>query len=164
MTKANSEYSFSKLPQLNTLATNSLYKTLLDMSNGKQLLEPKEAAKMLGIDYKVVYMAVSDGRLPAYRFNTQWFIQTADLAAYMEKRSNLPGRESPLETVLESLDPMNPEDYKFRQEIDGYLSERVAQVSKQHSLTKPYALAYVVAEVSALLEGATRPTGKGGTK
>ncbi len=123
------------------------------MSSGKLLLELSEVAKLLGIDYKVVYKTVTAGKLPANRFNRMWFVSIVDLAGYMERTSNQQKKESSLEILIESLDAADPEDCRFRQELDSYISDRVSQLSDQYSLKEPYALACVVAEVSSLLKG-----------
>ena len=58
-----------------------------------------------------------------------------------------------LDSVLQSLQPLNPEDFRFRQELGEYMKERQQAVSAKHSLNDKYARMYVTNEVCALLEG-----------
>lgn len=147
--------SLNSLPAINQpTSPENLQATLLQLSGGKELLRLREVSKILGMDYKVIYYSVTKkGDLPACRFGSTWFVTIPDLAAYMANRSNVPVQKSPLEALVESLDPSDPKDWQFRQALDSYISDKAQEVSTEYSLTKPYALAYVVAEVSDRLKG-----------
>lgn len=150
---------FSRLPRINQFfAARSLYQTLLSMADGKEMLSLKEVAELLGCDYKTVYHAVTkenlEGRLPAYRFGSgEWQVLTSDLADYVAKSSNVPESRRNLEVLVEHLNPLDPEDCRFRQELDGFISGVAKLAAREHSLRAPYALAYAVDLASELLHG-----------
>lgn len=146
--------SLDSLPAINQPTSyENLQATLLRLSGGKELLRLSEISDILRMDYKVVYYSVTKKRnLPAHRFGGIWLVTIQDLAAYMANRSNVPVQKSPLEALVESLDPSDPKDWQFRQALDGYISDKVQEVSTEYSLTKPYALGYVVAQMSAWLK------------
>ncbi|MBI2143766.1 hypothetical protein HYU17_01275 [Candidatus Woesearchaeota archaeon] len=147
------EFQFWSFPLINRPRQNeALQDVLLRMSGGKELLRLKEASDLLSLDYKVLYFDAVKGVIPAYRFGSIWYLTIPDIAAHMTKGGKQPDQQSALGQVVESLNPLDPEDYVFRQELDSYISDRVKEVSSQHKLKTPYATAFVVAEVSGLLE------------
>jgi DNA-binding transcriptional regulator YhcF (GntR family) len=141
--------------QQEQLAADSLEAILLRMTSGKELITIKELAEMLGVDYKTAYRAVTDEGLPAGRFKkSMYFISIFDIAKYLKMRgTNMGPAEQPLETLLGSLDQLNPHDWQLRQAVDGYIQERAEEAVAQYALQQSYATAFAKAEVNHWLSG-----------
>ncbi len=120
------------------------------LAKGKEIFSIQDVADMLEFNYRSVYRQVTSGELNAYRWGGKWLIALPDLAVYLRQHSTT---NNSLDSVLQSLHPLEPEDFRFRQELGEYMKERQQAVSARHSLNDKYARMYATNEVCALLEG-----------
>lgn len=129
---------------------------MAELAGRRKLLSPADVAKIMGVDYKTAYRLMTGDRLmtggivDSSKFGGKWFTTPAYLAEYLEQNSTA---RTALEALLQSLSPLDPADYKFRQELDNYTADLAKRVSTQYKLKPSYAAKYVRNEASALLEG-----------
>ncbi|AFV76713.1 DNA-binding protein, excisionase family [Thermus oshimai JL-2] len=59
---------------------------------GKTALSTKEAAALLGISQKTLYLALESGAIRGVRFGRRWVVPVEALASFMELGGRAPGR------------------------------------------------------------------------
>lgn len=133
-----------------TLTKSGWHDVVAELAGNRKLLSPADVAGIMGVDYKTAYRLIFNGRIKSSRFGGKLFTPPANLAEYLEQNSTA---RTALEALLQSLSPLDPADYKFRQELDSYTADRAKQVGSQYKLNPSYAAKYVRNEASALLEG-----------
>ena len=59
-----------------------------------EILTPDEVAEYLKVSKKTVYKIVRSGALPAFKAGKHWRVRSADLGAWIARRSKESGRQS----------------------------------------------------------------------
>ncbi|MBI2581280.1 helix-turn-helix domain-containing protein, partial [Candidatus Woesearchaeota archaeon] len=155
-------YSPNRPVEATPVGMDELIKKLSSMPDmpDQEFFGIRETAQLLGVQYNTVLKLIMNSGIRAYKIGGQWKITKNDFRGYLEQHSNQRGEpesarpESPLEALLHDLDANDPEDYRFRQELDSYIADRLSEVSQMHPLWKKrYTKRVVSEEVNTLLEG-----------